>query len=76
MICIEVLLGIVILLSFTDGVSLNQRFSMLEYFSGKGHVSTMFRQSKQHRVGSFELRDHPSMNFLSDGGFARLGFIA
>ena len=35
MICLEVLLGIDILLTFTDGVSFSQRFSMLGYLLGR-----------------------------------------
>ena len=46
---------------------------MLEYFAGKGNVSEMFRQSGEHRVGSYELDYSSSMNFLSVGGFSNLG---
>lgn len=69
----KVLLGIVLLLGFTEGVTLDQRFTMLEYFSGKGNVSNEFRRSNQHQVGSFEIEDSPSMDFLSPGGFAYHG---
>jgi len=46
---------------------------MLEYFSGKGNVNMEFRKSGMHQVGSFEINDSPSMDFLSAGGFAKLG---
>ena len=67
----QVLLGIILLLSFTEGVNLDQQFTMLEYFSGTGHVSNAFRSSPMHQVGSYEIRDCPAMIFLSPGGFVQ-----
>ena len=69
----QVLIAIILLLSFTNGVDLSPRFSMLEYFSGKGNVSNAFRQTGLHQVGSYEIRDSPSMDFLSTSGFLHLG---
>lgn len=70
----KVLLAILVLLAFTDGVVLDQRYSMLEFFAGKGNVCNEFRKTSQHQVGSFEINDCKSMDFLSEGGFAQLGF--
>lgn len=66
----QVLLGIVLLLSFIQSVDLDQRFSMLEFFSGEGNVNNAFRATNMYQVGSFEIQDSPSMDFLSPGGFA------
>lgn len=45
---------------------------MLEYFSGAGNVSKIFREKGGHQVGTFELRDSPSMDMMSAAGFAPL----
>lgn len=62
------------LLSFTDNVDLEMRLSMVEYFSGKGNVSRMFRDSG-HGVGTFELEDSYSMDINMSAGFAFLAVI-
>lgn len=46
---------------------------MVEYFSGAGHVSKMFRSDPNHRVASFELRDSESMDILTCAGMAFFG---
>lgn len=58
-----------------EGVSLDQRFSMLEYFAGKGNVSKEFRNSNKHQVGSFEIDDNQMMDWLAPHGFAKLDCI-
>ena len=68
----KVLLGIILLLGWTTNVNLDPRFTMVEYFAGKKHVSGVFRDDPSHRVASFELKDSPSMDFLSCGGFMYL----
>lgn len=44
-------------------------YQMVEYFSGKGRVSRVFRSYKK-RVASYELKDSDGMDFLSCGGFS------
>lgn len=68
----KVLLGIVILLSFTSNVKLDNRWTMVEYFAGKGHTSAAFRESLEHQAASFEINDSRSMDFMSPSGFALL----
>lgn len=70
---IKVLLGIILLLSWTEGVNINDmQFTMVEYFSGKGNVSQMFKRSPHHKVATFELKDSKSMDMNSSAGFAFL----
>jgi len=72
-ILIKVLLGIILLLSWTEGVNINDmQFTMVEYFSGKGNVSQMFKRSPDHKVATFELKDSKSMDMNSSAGFAFL----
>ena len=61
-----------ILLSFTKGICLDPRYTMLEYFSGAGKVSQVFRETGRHQVGTFELRDSRSMDMMSPAGLAHL----
>ena len=63
------LLGIVLLLTWTSNVTLDPHFTMVEYFAGKKHVSNEFKQAATHRVASFEIHGSTSMDFLSEGGF-------
>ena len=46
-------------------------YTMVEFFSGKGNVSRVFRGSGMHRVFSYEKNDGPGnqMDFLSISGF-------
>ena len=69
----QVLLGIILLLGFTKGVDINDMsFTMVEYFSGKGNVSGMFKKDPIHRVATFELKDSKAMDMNSSAGFAFL----
>lgn len=66
-------MGIILLLSWTDGVDINDlKFTMVEYFSGKANVSNMFRESPNHRVATFEREDSRAMDMNSSAGFAPL----
>ncbi|CAL1158007.1 unnamed protein product [Cladocopium goreaui] len=65
----KVLLGIVLLLGWTSNVDLNPKYTMVEYFAGKAHVSNVFNNSPGHRVASYEINDSRSMDFLSAPGF-------
>lgn len=53
----KVLLGIVLLLGWTSNVDLNPKYTMVEYFAGKAHVSNVFNNSPGHRVASYEIND-------------------
>ena len=68
----KVLLGIVLLLGWTSNVDLNPKYTMVEYFAGKAHVSNVFNNSPGHRVASYEINDSRSMDFLSAPGFVFL----
>ena len=77
----KVLLGIVLLLGWTSNVDLNPKYTMVEYFAGKAHVSNVFNNSSGHRVfnnspghrvASYEINDSRSMDFLSAPGFVFL----
>lgn len=75
MILVQVLLGIILLLSWTEGVNINDmKFTMVEYFSGKGNVSNMFKNDSHHNVASFELKNSKSMDMNSSAGFTSLAF--
>jgi hypothetical protein len=67
----KALLGIVVLLSFTEGVNLDLQFSMVEYFSGKA-VANTFKGDIFQKVATFELQDSRSMDMNSSPGFAFL----
>ena len=51
------------------------QYTMVEYFSGQGNVSKMFKQDPSHRVASFELKDSPAMDINSCSGLAYLVFV-
>ena len=60
------------MLGWTSNVDLNPKYTMVEYFAGKGHVSNVFKNSPGHRVASHEINDSRSMDFLSEPGFVFL----
>lgn len=66
------LLGIVLLLQWSQNIDLRMRFTMVEYFSGRGNVNKTFRQDPGHRAASFELLDSPAMNICTAPGLAPL----
>lgn len=49
------------------------QFTMVEFFSGCGNVSAMFRKDPTHVVASYEKNDSRSMDFMSPAGLAFLG---
>jgi len=68
-----VLLGIVILLSFTENININDmKYTMVEYFAGKGNVSSVFSTDRGQRAVPFEIRTSKSMDFNSSAGMALL----
>ena len=71
----KALLGIVVLLSFTEGVNLDLHFSMVEYFSGKANVANTFKSDISQKVATFELQDSRSMDMNSSPGFSFLAFF-
>lgn len=68
-------MAIVLLLTWTENVDLDVKYSMVEYFSGQGNVSFMFRRAGR-RVANFELKDSRAMNMNTSAGFASLASIA
>lgn len=58
------------LLMWTENVDCGIRWTMVEFFSGEGAVSNIFRNDPNHRVASFELRDSHSMDINSSAGLA------
>ena len=64
--------AIIVLLGFTSNVSLDKRWTMVEYFAGAGKTSAAFRESMEHQAASFEINDSPSMDFMSSSGYAFL----
>ena len=71
----KALLGIVVLLSFTEGVNLDLHFSMVEYFSGKANVANTFKSDISQKVATFELQDSRSMDMNSSPGFSFLAIF-
>jgi hypothetical protein len=65
-------MGVVLLLSWTQNVDLSMRYTMVEFFSGLGNVSAMFRKDPTHVVASYEKNDSRSMDFMSPAGLASL----
>ena len=58
---------------WTTNLGANElKYTMVEYFSGTGNVSKMFKESRQEGVASFELRDSPSMDINSACGLSFL----
>ena len=49
------------------------QFTMVDFFSGCGNVSAMFRKDPTHVVASYEKNDSRSMDFMSPAGLAFLG---
>lgn len=66
-------MAIVLLLGWTEGIDLSMKFTMVEFFSGEGQVSAVFRNDPAHVVASFEKNDSRSMDFKSPAGLAFLG---
>ena len=51
------------------------RWTLVEYFAGRGNVSQMFRNEPGQYVCPYELLDHECMDFNSDPGFALLSLL-
>ena len=63
----------VLILQWTPDLHVNDmQYTMVEFFSGKANVAGCFRNDPKHKVATFEKEDSPSMDFLSQGGFALL----
>ena len=57
------------MLMWTENANANAlTFQLVEYFSGKGRVSRVFRKAKK-MVASFELKTSRAMDFNSQAGF-------
>lgn len=68
----KVLLGIVLLLGWTENIDLSMKYTFVEFFAGKGNVSAMFRKDPKHVVASYEKDYSRSMDFMSPAGLALL----
>lgn len=68
----KVLLGIVLLLGWTENIDLSMKYTFVEFFAGKGNVSAMFRKDPKHVVASSEKDYSRSMDFMSPAGLSLL----